>query len=209
MSEEESKLPNWSSVEEVYLLAERNFKKDKFTVEDIALARIGHDASRSALQAESTSLYNILRSASMYGLVEWLGGNEFRVAVLPEESDDLWTTTFSTRIVKLRELITKKMEEKPPLLRELEMLELDGKKYVIAYIGSETTSAGIDSFVYSVWNPEEQEGILLQAWGRNIKWRKILVMNLLAARMKRLYSDTQRLMRRHTEAIQGWLATYT
>lgn len=169
--EEESKLPNWSSVEEVYILAVQNFEKKQFNVEELAQARIGHEASRSALQAESSSLYNMLRYASMYGLVEWLGGNEFRVTALPDDSDDSWGTTFVARALKLRRVITKKMEEKPPLV-EVETIELNDKKYVIAYIGSETTGKGIDAFVYSVWDPKDHEGIALQAWSRNIRVAK-------------------------------------
>ena len=68
----EPTFPNWASVEEVYLLAARTYQKNHFKTEELALVKLGQQASRSALQAESISLYNVLRNAAMYGLAEWL-----------------------------------------------------------------------------------------------------------------------------------------
>ncbi len=52
-----SDLPNWDSVEEVYVLAARTYQKSQFIAEELAQVRLGQQASRSALRAESISLY--------------------------------------------------------------------------------------------------------------------------------------------------------
>jgi len=168
---DEKPFPNWSSVEEVYLLAAKTYQKNRFNTEDLAAIRLGPEASRSALQAESVSLYNILRYASMYGLVEWYSGSEFSVIVLPEETEELWLSAYSDYGRNIREKIVARIEEERKLkliVKGAETLELEGKEYIIGYVGPDTMSRSIDAFVYNVWDPKKHYGVVLRAWGRHI-----------------------------------------
>ena len=176
-----SDLPNWDSVEEVYVLAARTYQKSQFIAEELAQVRLGQQASRSALRAESVSLYNVLRNAAMYGLVEWYGGNEFGIAVLPEDSEDLWSSIFGARSQVLRTKVVEKLEEEKeirPTHTEMETEKQDDKEYIITYVGPETTRRSVDSFVFRVWDPKKHEGIVLQAWGHNIKVGKRIAEEL-------------------------------
>lgn len=176
-----SDLPNWDSVEEVYVLAARTYQKSQFIAEELAQVRLGQQASRSALRAESVSLYNVLRNAAMYGLVEWYGGNEFGIAVLPEDSEDLWSSVFGARSQVLRTKVVEKLKEEKeirPTHTEIETEKQGDKEYIITYVGPETTRRSVDSFVFRVWDPKKHEGIVLQAWGRNIKVGKRIAEEL-------------------------------
>lgn len=165
-----SDLPNWDSVEEVYILAARTYQKSQFSAEELAHVRLGPQASRSALKAEKVSLYNVLRNAAMYGLVEWYGGDEFSIAVLPEDSEDLWSSAFGARYQVLRNKVVEKLKEEKELrTTEIETEKQDDKEYIITYVGPETTRRSVDSFVFRVWDPKKYGGIVLQAWGHNIK----------------------------------------
>lgn len=176
-----SDLPNWDSVEEVYVLAARTYQKSQFIADELAQVRLGQQASRSALRAESVSLYNVLRNAAMYGLVEWYGGNGFGIAVLPEDSDDLWRSIFGARSQVLRTKVVEKLEEEKEIRHthtEMETEKQDDKEYIVAYVGPETTRRSVDSFVFRVWDPKKYEGIVLHAWGHNIKVGKRIAEEL-------------------------------
>ncbi len=167
--------PNWDSIEEVYLLAAGIYHKSHFKADELAQIRLGPQASHSAVEAESASVYNALRFASMYGLVESYGGNEFSLKILPEDPEETWNSVFVNRAKVFRSKIIKKLEEekkRPAIRGKIETKELDNKFYIVSYVGAGTTGAGVDSFVFNTWDPKEHEGIVLCAWSHNIKIAK-------------------------------------
>ncbi len=169
--------PDWKSVEEIYLLVASKFQKSPFSAEELAQIRLGEGASRSAIQAETVSINSILKSACMYGLVA-RRGEQFHLTVLPDDPEELWNSTFSMRVKLLRETVAEASKVRPERLEKAETMELQGKEYIITYVGPETTRGGVDSFTFSVFNPEKHEGIVLQTRGRHIPIAKKISVEL-------------------------------
>src|SRR2546427_641125 len=166
-------LPNWASSVDLYLVAARLYGKDPFTTRALASAKIGTTSvSTAALDAESTSLYNLLRMTSMYGLVEWYGGEDFAIRVLPESSFDEWKNAFDARAGLLRDKVVTVAAERNKLRqlgeKKIETVYYKDRAYVVAYVGFNTRGESINAFVYNAWDPNKHAGIVLKARGKNI-----------------------------------------
>lgn len=183
--EEETKVnfPNWDSVVENYLLAAETYGNETFSTDALAVAKLGTTASRGAIESESTSLYNIMRSAAMYGLVEWHGGKEFHARVLPEDEQEAWEKTFAEQSKTVNSLVKKAVEDKKELeqvsKKEIETAEKEGKMYLEAFVGPETSVDRLDAFVYSTWDPANHAGVVIKSWGRNIRTAKAIADDLI------------------------------
>lgn len=195
-------LPDWKSVEEVYLLAARMFQKNLFKVGELAQARLGERASRSALQAESVILNSVLKSACIYGLAS-RRDEQFQITVLPEDPKDLWSSIFSKRAELLRGKITEVLKEEKIRPAKPETIELEGEKYIISYVGPETTRRGVDSFTFSVFDPQKHGGIVLRARGSHIRTARNISVQLQSPQE----DDTfiYKLVKEDIRRIEGWL----
>jgi hypothetical protein len=182
MSEKVPNLPNWDSTVETYLKAAELYGKDAFTTRKLAAAKLGTDVSAPAIDAEATSLYNLLRMAAMYGLVEWYGGEEFAVRVAPDAESDEWDDSFYARATLLRGIVEKLRAEQKKLKelskRKIETLEEKNRTYLVAYVGLATDADGINGFVFNVWDPKKHAGVVLKARGHNIAVAKDIAAKL-------------------------------
>jgi len=179
--EDEESLPNWTGALEAYLFAARTYPKDRFVTDDLAAARLGPDASRGALQAESSALYNQLRSASMYGLVIWYGKNEFSIGILPKDAEEEWVSQYGKRALVLRTRVTEAVKEEErsnKLIEEVTTTVLNDKTYFDAFVGFESEADAIDRYVYNAWDPANHVGTVLKARGRSIPVAKKISQEL-------------------------------
>ena len=62
----------------------------------------------------------------------------------------------------------------------------------------------IDSYVYNIWDPKEHEGVVLRAWGRNIRVAKIIAEELQRLEESTLkYSSTKEDIYRTDRGLAG------
>lgn len=180
MEESGPTLPNWDSAFEGYLKAAELYGKNRFTTRSLAIAKLGASVSAATVDAESISLYQLLRTASMYGLVDWFGRDEFAIRVLPEADTREWDEAYHERAQTLHTKIDNHMADRrgEAPRTEIETVEYDGRTYLVAYVGAATEPAKITGFVYRAWDPTNHAGVALRAGGRNIPVAKDLAEKL-------------------------------
>ncbi len=201
-------LPNWDSVLETYLRAAELNGKDAFTTRQLSSTKLGTNVSAPALDAEATSLYNLLRMAAMYGLVEWYGGDEFAARVLPEGEEDEWHDAYYTRAKLLREAVQRLVSEQKKLKefvkKKIEAIEHKNRTYLTAYVGSTTDAAGINAFVYNAWDPQKHAGVVLRSRGRNISVAKGVAQELCAGASETFsYDQVEEEIYRNEQGLSG------
>jgi hypothetical protein len=166
----EPKKPDIERITNRYVDAWESFEHERFSAEELEneLLRIKDPEDVPDADKINNDLYRI----SKFGLVDWFGGREYRVAISPEADEGDWRELVENQIEWVRSEIADRVEERVDETEETEqelsdtpeVIEHDEKNYMSAFVGPQSDVEGQARYYQAALSPKTHDGVVLRAY---------------------------------------------